>query len=632
MPRDFAFHTAEPLQVQIEVIDLNEQPLAGVKVSVFTGDPDSNGVLMASGFSNNQGLASFQVRCPAYLDEVFVKVNSLGFANTASLPVQAIIQHRFGGTPPPRNKSGKKATLNNPIPAGQNFYYLGSYQSGGSAGLPDYLEPTGDMLSRAFLDDIAASLPEERPVPIHNPQYLTTGNELDVVVLQRSDVWVTFVAEGAGYKNSLAFYTFDSNNPPQSVNNIDSIFFIFPNASLGGSGGQLQAGDKVKIGTFDGGTTISWVLLANGWNDSGVSLNRPTYFSNSSFNNEAEAFKQHTVQLFDVGRQILLNSFEDLPRTTGQSDEDFNDLIFYVSANPWQGIATGNAPLVTASSDDDNDGVSNETDDFPNDPSKAVLNQYSGTLVFEDLWPAQGDYDFNDLVLDYDIDEVLNGANEVVEIDADWTVKAVGGSYNNGFGYQFTDVDLAAVSSVSGQDLQENIVAVAANGLELGQSTAIVILFDDVFNVMPSSGSAFINTIPGANPVPPTTLENKVVFSTPQAQSKVGYPPYNPFIFIDGERGKEVHLADFKSTDWADANYFGTKADAPNAATNYYYKTSNGLPWALDIAQSFQYPVEFEPIDDAYLNFAPWAVSGGSRFSNWYLDLSGYRDNSKIYP
>jgi hypothetical protein len=31
-----------------------------------------------------------------------------------------------------------------------------------------------------------------------------------------------------------------------------------------------------------------------------------------------------------------------------------------------------------------------------------------GTLAYEDLWPSKGDYDFNDLVVDYDFNIVKN--------------------------------------------------------------------------------------------------------------------------------------------------------------------------------------------------------------------------------
>jgi len=62
------------------------------------------------------------------------------------------------------------------------------------------------------------------------------------------------------------------------------------------------------------------------------------------------------------------------------------------------------------STDSDGDGVPNDEDAYPYDTERAFNNFYpSGdyaSLAFEDLWPGLGDYDFNDLVLDYTIEKV----------------------------------------------------------------------------------------------------------------------------------------------------------------------------------------------------------------------------------
>ena len=50
-----------------------------------------------------------------------------------------------------------------------------------------------------------------------------------------------------GYKK---YYTYDLNNPPATAPQPEDITIIFPNASALGSGGGLQVGDKVKLGTF----------------------------------------------------------------------------------------------------------------------------------------------------------------------------------------------------------------------------------------------------------------------------------------------------------------------------------------------------------------------------------------------
>jgi len=235
------------------------------------------------------------------------------------------------------------------------------------------------------------------------------------------------------------------------------------------------------------------------------------------------------------------------------------------------------------------------------------------------------------MVIDYSIDHILNGSNELVEIEADWTIRAVGAGFRNGFGFSFDNLAPNAIASITGQDLRDGLVSVSANGTEQGQTDATVIAFDNVFNVMPIAGTSFINTVSGEATVAPVTISNKISFTTNQDQSLVGLPPYNAFIFANATRGREVHLADKAPSDLADMSLFATGSDATDAANEYYYKTSNGLPWAIDIAESFAYPVEYTPINEAYTNFSVWATSGGSLNTNWFTDESGNRDEVKIY-
>ena len=215
-------------------------------------------------------------------------------------------------------------------------------------------------------------------------------------------------------------------------------------------------------------------------------------------------------------------------------------------------------------------------------------------------------------MVDYEIDHILNGSNLLVEVEADWTIRAVGAGFDNGFGWSFDGLNPNVVSSVNGQNLNEGLISNSANGTEGGQSSATIIAFDNVFNVMPNQGTQFINTLPGEATQSPVTVSNKVVFTSPQQQATVGLPPYNPFIFVNGDRTKEVHLADKMPTDLANVSDFGTGSDATDVNGNYTYKTANGLPWAIHISESFDYPAEFQPINEAYLNFAIWATSGGA--------------------
>ena len=68
----------------------------------------------------------------------------------------------------------------------------------------------------------------------------------------------------------------------------------------------------------------------------------------------------------------------------------------------------------------------------------------------------------------------------------------------------------------------------------------------------------------------------------------------------------------------AGTSHWGTYDDDSNPATDRYFKTSNNLPWAINIATSWDYPIELCQITHAYLFFAAWAQSGGNSNTTWY--------------
>ncbi len=233
----------------------------------------------------------------------------------------------------------------------QNYQYLGSYSANG---VPDYLEPIGDTVDVATLEMISSSLPESYPVPDYNPHYISSGYDTDLIIDDLADVWVTFVSEGAGYKNVLGFYTYDVNNPPATAPQPEDITIIFPNVSALGSGGGLVVGDKVKIGTFQPGTGIGWVLLANAWSSSSSSVGNGLWqlFSNPDYNPEAhENLRHHNVLLNDPNNERIILGFEDIRRDYSSCDNDFNDAIFYVSANPYEALRTTNYADVSSATD-----------------------------------------------------------------------------------------------------------------------------------------------------------------------------------------------------------------------------------------------------------------------------------------
>lgn len=46
----------------------------------------------------------------------------------------------------------------------------------------------------------------------------------------------------------------------------------------------------------------------------------------------------------------------------------------------------------------------------------------------------------------------------------------------------------------------------------------------------------------------------------------------------------------------------------------------------IDINLNLKYPIERNQISNAFHYFLPWAGSGGTYYSDWYMNETGYRN------
>ena len=321
-------------------------------------------------------------------------------------------------------------------------------------------------------------------------------------------------------------------------------------------------------------------------------------------------------------------------------------VIEYNGTGSTLSYATSVAYIATTTTlaDTDGDGVADIYDAYPNDPNKAFNNYFpaSGfsTLMYEDQWPSKGDYDFNDIVVDYRYNIVTNAANNVVEANYSFLPRAAGCIYKNSFAFQLDGVTADKISSVTGT--KSAWTQVNPNGTEAGQTNnnANILVTDNFFNLFAGrSGNDMVNTVPSIAKLNADTVSVSVKFIVNGVAAtggtvsftNFGSNVFNPYIIVSQTRGHEIHLADRIPSSKMDMTLFGTADDKSNPSQGTYYRTANNLPWALNIVSSVPYPTETTDITTAYLNLIKWAVSGGSLNTDWYLALSGYRDNTKIY-
>lgn len=613
---DFDWTTTQHVEVDLAVNNNVSMPVPSVVFELFVARPDANSSPIAKGATNASGKLLTSLTLPSNAKSVWAR----GFMSTIEIPiVNGKAVHQIGG-------EVAKATGDFKIPDDKAWKYLPG-MSYNNDGAPSPI--TNVPLDPAFLARVSQALPEGAPLTTSHPEYLIDTNQLNIHITELADVSITFVHEDAGYKNSLGFITYNTNNPPTRTNQIRDHIVLLPNASLVGSGGSLQSGNTIELGRYAAGKSISWFLVADGFNKNRnpkVDTTKPIYYSLSHLNPESPASKkQHAVQLFDIPTEKFVIGFEDINRQTGSSDNDFNDLIFYVTVTPVSAVDDMEHIPTIGVLDTDGDGIPDEQDDYPNDPDLA-FNNYTygengwGTLAFEDLWPNMGDYDFNDMIMDYNYNQITNAENKVKKVEMRFKLRAVGANYNNGFAVQ-TPFDSANLHSFTAThpDLFEH---------ELG-SKAVMRMFMGSFDLIPKPAH-FINTEIDKPFIQPEEFSVSFKLQNAIPLIDVESAPYNPFIFVNRVRSAEIHLPGFAPTDRMDMTLFGTGDDASSPGNWYKAKDSN-LPWAVNIPVSWDYPVEHAQITKPYLKFKDWVESSGNSHSDWYTNKAGYRNPDFIY-
>lgn len=630
IPSTFDFRTTGDIKFDISTFDNTDKPIKGVIVSVYSYPDDK---LLIKGITSQTGVIQLTQSIPTFIKQVAVRPDFIGLPSEFIVDITSNnVKVVFGGknqtTPSQVRENDSQGRTNahgfrGPSETSGKYPPIVTLGKWSSQGVPAYLESTRDPISAEFLANIDASVPERQPVTVANPDYLNLTNKNTLTITELADVWITFVHEGAGWTNALGFYTYNLAKPPTKTSDIPSITMIFPNVSYKGSGGGLTSGDKVKIGRFPAGTGIGFVLFANGFNSSKGTVEDGNYahFSHEALNIESKAsLRRHLIVLNDPQTGRLLLAFEDTDRENSGCDQDFNDAIFFATSNPVKAISKDNIPTIDSKTDSDGDGVGDTRDEYPNDPTKAINNytpsstSYS-SLAYEDLWPFKGDYDMNDLVINYQFKEVYNANNQVVELNAKIYVKAILAQILSGWGFQIP-IPSSSVKSVSGQSLLYKVITNSANGTESDQNYATIIALDNAADHLVGGKS--------------DTLNLKIVFTSPIDKSTLGTAPYNPFIFQRDSRGKEVHLVNQAPTQKIDKNLLGSADDRSKASSNIYFKSPENLPWALNLTENFNYPLEGKQILEGYIYFKNWAESGGNSYQDWYLDKPGYRDATKL--
>lgn len=197
-------------------------------------------------------------------------------------------------------------------------------------GVPDDVIPTEPCES--LLGDISELFPEGEDIRKMHAKLFSDIEQLNIHIKKETNIYLTFLDEGAGWKNTFGYYTYQKGNPPKDKSKIEH-HIVFPNVSKTGEGGGLAYGDMVQLGDkpFPAGTVIGFYLVAEGWKTGETVSGKYTHYTNPELNiNKAQ---QSTLFLSKGCNEIVL-TFEDIKLSHSECDFDFNDIILAVKDNP----------------------------------------------------------------------------------------------------------------------------------------------------------------------------------------------------------------------------------------------------------------------------------------------------------
>ncbi|MBS2023903.1 MAG: LruC domain-containing protein [Deltaproteobacteria bacterium] len=234
-----------------------------------------------------------------------------------------------------------------------------------------------------------------------------------------------------------------------------------------------------------------------------------------------------------------------------------------------------------------------------------------GVLMYEDLWPRNGDLDFNDEVVTYNDQLLVDATGKTTALRATFNVMAIGAYIHNGL-YLHLPVPAGAVSSV-------------VRTTSAGQSEVLQPLAGEAELVLQIAGDTrdlfarqdeYINTDVRFETQQAPAVSLLITFAQPVNLSS-GDAPWDVFLAHTEDYAFQIHLPKYGGTPSANAQLFGTYDDRSTAQAHYV--NEHGLPFALKLPHLIAWPQEKVEIDELYPSIVNWAASGGANAADWYL-------------
>ena len=239
--------------------------------------------------------------------------------------------------------------------------------------------------------------------------------------------------------------------------------------------------------------------------------------------------------------------------------------------------------------------------------SRAVINtknsneygllSINGTLMFEDMYPQLGDYDFNDFVARYNLRilyKYSRGKYYAHKMCISVQIRAVGGIYKYEPYIRLTKVKADYIII---ETTEKNVKSIK------GPNGEAIISYK---SPTPPSGYKYYNTEKNEMTKPDKFKEIWITLKNPIEYEDVMDKNYNIDMYIAKENHKqEIHLKGYE----------------PVYDQHQDYADKNNFVWGIRTWGIFDHAIEGKNFLKAYPQFKGWVTSGGKEYKRWWEEV-----------
>ncbi len=245
--------------------------------------------------------------------------------------------------------------------------------------------------------------------------------------------------------------------------------------------------------------------------------------------------------------------------------------------------------------------------------SRAVINtknsneygllSINGTLMFEDMYPQLGDYDFNDFVARYNLRilyKYSRGKYYAHKMCISVQIRAVGGIYKYEPYIRLTKVK---ADNIIIETTEKNVKSIK------GPNGEAIISYK---SPTPPSGYKYYNTEKNEMTKPDKFKEIWITLKNPIEYEDVMDKNYNIDMYIAKENHKqEIHLKGYE----------------PVYDQHQDYADKNNFVWGIRTWGIFDHAIEGKNFLKAYPQFKGWVTSGGKEYKRWWEEVDYRYEN-----